>query len=88
MRIDSQISNYLPREGVAALPYTERLTSAEHVIIASNGAFPARADTAVHTYTKLVNITQAISIKPDHNAMRGGMLSTRAGRRKCSNRQK
>ena len=30
-RIDSLISNYLPREGVAALPYTESLTSAEHV---------------------------------------------------------
>ena len=39
-RIDSPISNYVPREGVAALPYTESLTSAEHVIIASNGAFP------------------------------------------------
>ena len=27
------------------------------------------------------------SIKPAHEAMRGGMLSARAGRRKCSNRQ-
>ena len=39
-RIDSPISNFLPRVGVAALPYTESSTSAEHVIIASNGAFP------------------------------------------------
>ena len=39
-RIDSLKSNYLPREGVAALPYTESLTSAEHLIIASNGTFP------------------------------------------------
>ena len=30
-RIDSLISNYLPREGVAALPYTESWTSAERV---------------------------------------------------------
>ena len=39
-RMDSTISNFLPREGVAALPYTESLTSAEHLIIASNGTFP------------------------------------------------
>ena len=30
-RIESLISNYLPREGVAALPYTESLTSAVRV---------------------------------------------------------
>ena len=54
-RIDSPISNFLPREGVAALPYTESLTSAEHVIIASNGAFPVRADTAVRPYADFVN---------------------------------
>ncbi len=51
-RIDSPISNFLPREGVAALPYTESLTSAKHVIIASNGTFTVRADTAVRPYAE------------------------------------
>ena len=71
-RIDSLISNYLPREGVAALPYTESLTSAEHVIIASNGAFPVRADTAVRPYAETITKRhiQAES-KPAHQAKRG-----------------
>ncbi len=51
-RIHSPISNFLPREGVAALPYTESLTSAKHVIIASNGTFTVRADTAVRPYAE------------------------------------
>ena len=51
-RIDSPITIFLPREGVAALPYTESLTSAEHLIIASNGTFPVRADTAVRPYAE------------------------------------
>ena len=29
-RVESPISKSLPREGVAALPYTENLTSAQH----------------------------------------------------------
>ena len=83
-RIDSLISNYLPREGVAALPYTESLTSAEHVIIASNGAFPVRADLAVCPYTEFVHTTKITSTDKLTNAMQGGMLSVRAGRRKWS----
>ena len=87
-RIDSPISNFLPREGVAALPYTESLTSAEHVIIASNGAFPVRADTAVRPYAEdLSTITKITSTDKLTNAMRGGMLSARAGRRKWSHQQ-
>ena len=39
-RIDSLISNSVPREGVAALPYTESLTSAKHA--SSIKPFPQR----------------------------------------------
>ena len=71
-RIDSPISNFLPREGVAALPYTESLTSTEHVIIASNGTFPVREDTVVRPYAETITKRhiQAES-KPTHQAKRG-----------------
>ena len=71
-RIYSLISNYLPREGVAALPYTESLTSAEHVIIASNGTFPVREDTVVRPYAETITKRhiQAES-KPTHQAKHG-----------------
>jgi hypothetical protein len=60
-RIDSQISKSLPREGVAALPYTEHLTSAKHP-----SSITAANSHAVRPYTELVNIAKTASIKPAH----------------------
>ena len=46
-----------------------------------------RADTAVRPYAEFVNTTKIIFTDKLTNAMRGGMLSVRAGRRKWSHRQ-
>jgi hypothetical protein len=49
---------------------------------------PVRADTAVRPYAEIIVAIKVKSTKPAPNAMRGGMLSARAGRRKwCHHRQ-
>ena len=48
---------------------------------------PVWADAAVRPYAEFVHVTKFTTTNQPANAMRGGMLSTRAGRRKCSNRQ-
>ncbi len=49
---------------------------------------PVQADTAVRPYAEIIVAIKVKSTKPAPNAMRGGMLSARAGRRKwCHHRQ-
>jgi hypothetical protein len=70
---------------VAALPYTESLTSGERVSSLATALFHAGGRGG----PPLRGVRPRHPIPSDsqpNNAMRGGMLSVRAGRRKCSQR--
>ena len=67
----------MPREAKWDASLTRNATTNRYV----------RADTTVSPNADFVNTTKITSTDKLTNAMRGGMLSTRAGRRKWSHRQ-
>ena len=81
----------MSRAGTEACPY-DWLSEIRKALTVFDGlnpfGFPVWADTAVRPYAEIVHVTKFTTTNQHANAMRGGILSARAGRRKCRNRQK